>query len=139
MSNKETQVEDLLRTLTSLASELEILVERNKTAERIESLNNNNVSNNRDFTKHKTLNSPLRLNIGGKVFTATWKMLSQHLNTRLGRLSTSNSLEEALLYSDGYNTARNEFFFNRRNRNFEEILDFYRTGSLHIRNVYNLI
>ena len=54
---------------------------------------------------------------------------------QLGRLSTSNSIEEALLYSDGYNTARNEFFFNRRSRNFGEILDYYRSGTLHIRRI----
>ena len=83
-----------------------------------------------NYEEHSTV----RLNVGGKIFTSTWKMLNQHPNTKLGRLSVANSLEEALLHCDGYNSARNEFFFNKRSRNFGEILDFYRTGTLHIRN-----
>ena len=86
MSKQEqaAQVEDLLRTLTSLASELELLVERNKSGDRVETSSGDvkNINSSIDFTKHKSLNSPVRLNIGGKVFTATWKMLSQHNNTK---------------------------------------------------------
>ena len=88
----------------------------------------------RNVKGHYEEHSTVRLNVGGKIFTSTWKMLNQHPNTKLGRLSVANSLEEALLHCDGYNSARNEFFFNKRSRNFGEILDFYRTGTLHIRN-----
>ena len=134
MSNQEIQIQELLRTLTSLTSEVELLVEKSKTGERVDDSPQIPTSDaNKDFVKHKTFNSPVRLNVGGKIFTTTWKMLSQHINTRLGRLSQVVSLEEALFHCDGYNPARNEFFFNRRSRNFGEFLDFYRVGSLHIR------
>jgi len=131
-SNQDTNVEELLRTLTSLATELELLVERSRSGDRLDISSTITTDNNKDFSKHKILNSSVRLNVGGKIFTSTWKMLNQHPNTKLGRLSVANSLEEALLHCDGYNSARNEFFFNKRSRNFGEILDFYRTGTLHI-------
>lgn len=137
MSNQEVQIQELLRNLTSLTSEVELLVEKSKTGNPDHGDGGSppipTSDANRDFVKHKTLNSPVRLNVGGKIFTTTWKMLSQQTNTRLGRLSQVVSLEEALIHCDGYNPARNEFFFNRRSRNFGEFLDFYRHGSLHIR------
>ena len=83
----------------------------------------------------QVLNSPVRLNLGGTVYTATWRLMGQHAATRLGRLAAAASVEEALGHCDGYNPGRNEFFFNRRSRNFGEILDFYRNGALHIRNI----
>jgi len=140
MSNQEVQIQELLRNLTSLTSEVELLVEKSKTGNPDHGDGGSppipTSDANRDFVKHKTLNSPVRLNVGGKIFTTTWKMLSQQTNTRLGRLSQVVSLEEALIHCDGYNPARNEFFFNRRSRNFGEFLDFYRHGSLHISDDY---
>ena len=125
MSDQDVQVQDLLRTLSSLASDLERLVERSPA--RLDS------GDTKDFGRHKAFNSPVRLNVGGEVWTASWGMLSARPGSRLGRLSAASSLEEALAHCDGYNPLRNEFFFSRRSRNFAEILDFYRNGTLHIR------
>ena len=72
------------------------------------------------------LNFEIEMNC--KLSRTDWLLLPQ-----LGRLAESDSLEEVLFFCDGYNPARNEFFFNRRHRNFEEILEFYRSGSLHVR------
>ena len=126
MSDQDVQVQDLLRTLSSLASDLERLVERSPA--RLDS-----GENTKDFGRNKAFNSPVRLNVGGEVWTASWGMLSARPGSRLGRLSAASSLEEALAHCDGYNPLRNEFFFSRRSRNFAEILDFYRNGTLHIR------
>ncbi len=131
MSDQDVQVQDLLRTLTSLASDLERLVER--SGARLDSAPATSGDNTKDFGRHKAFNSPVRLNVGGEVFTASWGMLSARPGSRLGRLAAASSLEEALAHCDGYNPPRNEFFFSRRSRNFGEILDFYRNGTLHIR------
>ena len=131
MSDQDVQVQDLLRTLTSLASDLERLVER--SGARLDSAPASSGDNTKDFGRHKAFNSPVRLNVGGCVFTASWGMLSARPGSRLGRLAAASSLEEALAHCDGYNPPRNEFFFSRRSRNFGEILDFYRNGTLHIR------
>ena len=131
MSDQDVQVQDLLRTLTSLTSDLERLVER--TGARLDSAPAASTDNTKDFGRHKAFNSPVRLNVGGEVFTASWGMLSAQPGSRLGRLSAASSLDEALAHCDGYNPPRNEFYFSRRSRNFGEILDFYRNGTLHIR------
>ena len=67
-----------------------------------------------------------------QVFSVTRLLVSRVPATRLARLGEAATLQEALKYCDGYHAARNEFFFNTRNRNFPDILEFYRTGSLHI-------
>ena len=130
MSDQDVQVQDLLRTLSSLASDLERLVEGRSPA-RLDSASSG--ENTKDFGRHKAFNSPVRLNVGGEVFISSWGMLSARPGSRLGRLSAASLLEEALAHCDGYNPNRNEFFFSRRSRNFAEILDFYRNGTLHIR------
>ena len=136
---QEAQIQDLIRTLNNLARELELLVDRTRSKpgsgdRKVESAPASITERGSevDFTRHKALNTPVRLNVGGKVFPATWRMLSQVPETKLGKIAESRSLEEALLHCDGYNSARNEFYFNRRNKNFTDILEFYRTGSLHI-------
>ena len=131
MSDQDIQVQDLLRTLTSLTSDLERLVERSEA--RLDSASASSGENTKDLGRHKAFNSPVRLNVGGEVFTASWGMMAVQPSSRLGRLAASSSLEEALAHCDGYNPPRNEFFFSRRSRNFGEILDFYRNGTLHIR------
>ena len=131
MSDQDVQVQDLLRPLSSLASDLERLVERSPA--RLASAPVASGENTKDFGRHKAFNSPVRLNVGGEVWTASWGMMSARPGSRLGRLSAASSLEEALAHCDGYNPLRNEFFFSRRSRNFAELLDFYRNGTLHIR------
>ena len=52
--------------------------------------------------------------------------------SRLGRLAQCETEREALAYCDQCNSTQNEFFFNHRYQNMEDILDFYRSGALHI-------
>ena len=60
-SNQDTNVEELLRTLTSLATELELLVERSRSGDRLDISSTITTDNNKDFSKHKILNSSVRL------------------------------------------------------------------------------
>merc|ERR1712223_1584052 len=76
--------------------------------------------------------SVVRLNVGGKVFHVSWQLLQQIPDSRLGRLAQCESEREALAYCDQCNCAENEVFFNHRYQNMEDILDFYRSGTLHI-------
>ena len=86
-------------------------------------------------------------------------ILHQIPDSRLGRLAQCESVREALAYCDQCNSAENEVFFNHRYQNMlfvfvvvvvvcsvnvvkvffnhryqnmEDILDFYRSGTLHI-------
>ena len=59
-------------------------------------------------------------------------MMSMKLNLRLGQLSSVQTHEEIMNLVSDYNLIENEFFFDRHPRSFNSILNFYRTGKLHI-------
>merc|ERR1719347_1507675 len=61
-----------------------------------------------------------------------WKMLEQIPNSRLGLLSKACSHSEILSLCADYSLVDNEFFFDRHPRSFNTILNFYRTGKLHV-------
>ena len=68
-----------------------------------------------------------------------WRTLARLPNTRLGRLarlckSTISSLlhDELLHLCDDYDLSKEEFFFDCNPRSFSSIINFYRTGKLHL-------
>nr|KAG5694306.1 hypothetical protein BaRGS_032024 [Batillaria attramentaria] len=63
----------------------------------------------------------VRLDVGGKVFTTTVDTLRTLPETRLGRLVTETKL----------NTEK-ELFFDRNPKIMNSVLDLYRTGELHL-------
>ena len=99
------------------------------------------------FLQWRYSHSSVSLNVGGQVFPVSWSLLQQVVmssgfqadcvalqvpHSRLGRLARCRSGEELLGHCDSYSRATNELFFNHRNKNMVDILDYYRFGSLHI-------
>ena len=59
-------------------------------------------------------------------------MLELIPQSRLGLLAKTESHGEIMSLCSDYNLEENEYFFDRHPRSFNAILDFYRTGKLHI-------
>ncbi|KAM4705850.1 potassium voltage-gated channel subfamily V member 1 [Rhinophrynus dorsalis] len=71
------------------------------------------------------------INVGGSRFILSQQILSSHPQTRLGRLATSGG-EEVYDLCDDANLLDNEYFFDRSSQMFEYIMNYYKTGRLHV-------
>ena len=72
------------------------------------------------------------LNIGGEKHEVMWKLLERQPRSRLGLLASSSSAEQILNLCDAFSLEENEYYFDRRPRTFNCILNFYRTGKLNV-------
>ncbi|KAL2084530.1 hypothetical protein ACEWY4_020048 [Coilia grayii] len=72
------------------------------------------------------------INVGGSRYILSHELLASYPETRLGKLALSTR-DSALDLCDDADLLENEFFFDRNSQTFQYIMNFYKTGHLHVR------
>ncbi|KAM6967603.1 potassium voltage-gated channel subfamily V member 1 [Aplochiton taeniatus] len=72
------------------------------------------------------------VNVGGSRYVLSQDLLVSYPETRLGKLASA-SRDSVLELCDDANFLENEFFFDRSAQTFQYVMNYYRTGHLHLR------
>ena len=77
-------------------------------------------------------NRRVTINVGGSKHEILWRFLDAFPQTRLGKLHCCRTHEEIMSLCDDYDLDNNEFYFDRNRKAFSCVINFYRTGRLHV-------
>ncbi|XP_069580656.1 potassium voltage-gated channel subfamily V member 1 [Brachyistius frenatus] len=71
------------------------------------------------------------INVGGSRYVLSRDLLASYPETRLGKL-VSCGRDSALELCDDADYLENEFFFDRSSQTFQYVMNYYRSGHLHV-------
>ncbi|XP_057317578.1 potassium voltage-gated channel subfamily C member 1-like [Hydractinia symbiolongicarpus] len=128
---KESELKQLKKDLERIKKTLkkyESKLESQEIASKLEDVSENTDENDPDLTAQQRANrNRVIINIGGirhEIYRSTLKNIP---DTRLSWIA-----EESAIHSPEYDPITKEFFFDRHPQVFSHILNYYRTGNLHV-------